>query len=322
MSQVRFSTVSTFNIWNGAIPTWEQRASSTGSSESTASTSRLVPVISTRTSKVGCSLILNPNLLVGSCQALPPIDVDEGTPCHTRTQLAFNILTGRLQPLEKWKYDKISTDLKVKQRQAKKTQRRGLKITPSLPEEDDESGVTPPPAPDPTEPKVGSVLALCASIAASQAMGDLSSDTETDDDSPAKQLFKKLKDGLISAGERETTANSISIVDSKLVLHLPSETVQLDNIEQVWAKASELVKKAAVISWFLRVLYTCVKLGRRKLLQDVTDANVSEEKKKTRWMHGILMLNRMVNKLGQKGLRLYDAAAGELDKLCCFSVQD
>ncbi|KAK0624371.1 hypothetical protein B0T14DRAFT_565648 [Immersiella caudata] len=143
-------------------------------------------------------------------------------------------------------------------------------------------------------------------------MGDLCPDDPKPDSlTPAEQLFKKLREGLISAGENPIIAGLISVTDDGVILHLESRTIQFKNAEEMWAEAGKLVRSAAVVSWILRFLSTCERLGRRELLQHVPDAKESEEKKKIRWEHGVKMLNRMVNKLGPFGPRLYDAAAAK-----------
>ncbi|KAJ3455375.1 hypothetical protein MRS44_013988 [Fusarium solani] len=136
----------------------------------------------------------------------------------------------------------------------------------------------------------------------------------------AKAIMKKATDGLKQLCVKDKATQVSRYID--FVVELPVQLIngcvqvkehqselQTQNSTTIWQLGGDHHAEAKVTTWFLFLVSSCLKMVETNLGMSAPYLGTKEEKRRSRWVKGISVLNRIIDQMGFMGFRLYDAYA-------------
>ncbi|KLP10442.1 Uncharacterized protein LW94_7762 [Fusarium fujikuroi] len=295
------------------------------------------PEVSDVTKRV--QLVYDIYFRVGRCQfgegqqQEVPLDFGEVTDCHARAQQAFDSLRQTPHPARASLSSYDTTDegrsrsfgtsdplpipLNKKRRLPDDSQSRskrifGLDNTGKAPSNSDRIG------------HQQHIIDINADIRCPERLAETSSDHQTIERSveasgdvaeESKKLVKKAKAGLKEVDKREKgeliATLPFTLVNGQIEAQL-SNTSQLRSrdVQQIWEWAETFGKQAAALTWTLHLISISLRIVLKECGEPVPEVHERPDKM-LKWEKGVRILHAMVNRLGPRGMRLYDAYASK-----------
>ncbi|KAG4267441.1 hypothetical protein FPRO04_12879 [Fusarium proliferatum] len=131
----------------------------------------------------------------------------------------------------------------------------------------------------------------------------------------SKKLVKKAKAGLKEVDKREKgeliATLPLTLIDGQIEAQL-SNTSQLRSrdVQQIWEWAETFGKQAAALTWTLHLISISLRIVLKECGEPVPEVHERPDKM-LKWEKGVRILHAMVNRLGPRGMRLYDAYASK-----------